>query len=185
MHTVVINSRKLTGTTQSTCLPAWYRLQPLWYMASSAVLSGVGAAFVMLGPWARRSVSARWPWTLFGANWLLQGVASWLADVTNLGHESVWHVVDTRLALVTLAFSTAYGCAWLFGAFGFARRDSGLISLTSRALALGCMASALHAKAMSARAQRARDPSAYFFAHARWHYSLAFGLCVPLLDGVL
>jgi hypothetical protein len=187
-ETLGINPRKLLGKTQSTCLPAWYRLQPVWYMASSATLGAVGILLIVLAPWARVRVGSDWGWTSFGVSWLIQGAVSWLADVSHLGHTSMWHVVDNRCACVNLVWTTTYGFAWTFGAshFGFALRSSNmLLRLMLRALGLGFAFAALHGKMLSGRAQRGRDAHGFFKYHAQWHYSLSLGLCTPLLDGLL
>lgn len=178
---------KYVGSTRSSVPPAWSALvagQPA-YRASSAALSLVGAALLLLAPWARARVAAGWPWAAFGAAWVVQGALSWLADVRNLGRTSVWHAVDAQAALLLGVATVLYVRAFVLGgAFGFAAERTAA-QLALRACAVGTVAAALCAKRRSGAASSAGDAGAYFRWHAAWHYAIALGLCCSLADGLL
>jgi hypothetical protein len=180
---------KIRGSRNSSLPPAWAEL--VWrqriYVASSFTIALCGVLLWTVAPWARAHVASGWPWELFGALWLVQGIGSFFADVVNLGRRSIWHALDTQLALLSLVVVFVYGIVFVMGGFfGFAPDQRlNLKRMLLKACCFAITAGAFFAKAQSGAASAARQPRLYFFWHASWHYAIALGLCATLTSGFL
>ena len=160
----------LAGPTSDCSEPDWRsRVQEAWwYQASSfAYCVAGGVTLLQPEPLARHMV---FPWRAMGLAVVINGFASYMADVETWGRPSAWKSVDrllatsnslVQIAIVTLAFLTDATFPW----------PSPTILGSGVLIALLC-------KRRAAAAMRDGDCDAYLRWHAAWHYALPIGAVI-------
>lgn len=118
------------------------------------------------------------PWPIIAATLLLQGPASYLADVHSLARSSWWHLFDAVMASLLTAFylqSTIFGLP--HGTY------KGTMQLVGALLA-AVAAVACFGRSRTARKGPTRCPESYAFWHTMWHITLPVGSAFVVLTAV-
>ena len=169
---MLISRLALSGGTLQ--VPAWkstidsHELYKL-----SCVLPSVLGLIVFSKRGTLYNTSGLFPWDLMTAGLLIQGLFSYMGDVTTWGYSSLWKRLDVYLAILN---TTLYGLFALFPLLGLSQWPKCVSVIQTLSLIW-----ALHYKSKGLNALHQRNMNTFIFCHTCWHSVIWLGATINIL----